>query len=126
MSLFVNVDDDGPATTLLANGVQGTVSTVRLAIAVHPRLLADTLARAVRRPFVDVIVALDQEVPTGHFDVAVVTGRAPDGLTADAVIRLAEDPGAASPTPVGGGESAVLVVRDLGALLEILDRVLGA
>ena len=95
----------------------------RVAISVQPRLLADTLRRALERPDVDVVV-VGHEDPLA-VDIAIITGDLPDRVTADVVVRIpdAAQAGKGSITTPSGRESAVL--NDLAAVLEALDRFLG-
>jgi hypothetical protein len=99
----------------------------RVMIAVEPRLLADTLVRALQTPDVDVVVTLDSpmvETPAQPYDVAIVMDRLPTGVRADVVLRLAGAAGMTegSVTTVEGTEAAAL--RDLSGLLETLNRFL--
>jgi hypothetical protein len=98
-------------------------------IAVEPRLLADTLVRALERSDVEVVVNLDantgpEESPGDTFDVAVIMDELPTGVRADVVVRLAgtADMAEGSVTTVEGTEAAAL--RDLTGLLETLNRFL--
>lgn len=98
-------------------------------IAVEPRLLADTLARALASSDLQLVIDLDS-TPTPPepemFDVAVITDKLPAGVRADVVVRLGRSPGMAegSVTTAQGTEPAAL--RDLPGLLETLDRFLRA
>ena len=95
----------------------------RVIIAVRPRLLEDTLVRALARPDIEVVVQPD--VSTGsQYDVAVVMDDLPDGVTAQVVIRLPQDTAAeqGSITPPRGTEPASVV--DLAGLLQALDDFL--
>ncbi len=98
------------------------VGARRVLVAVQPRLLADTIARAIAAPDVDVIIDL-ASAEGGHFDVAVVSGDRNKDVPADAVVRLPTD-GAAegSITTPSGTEPAA--VGDLPRLLEALHRLL--
>ena len=98
----------------------------RVVIAVEPRLLADTLMRALERPDVHIVVTLDppSEPAERPFDVAVVMDELPVGVSAEVVLRLAGTAGMTegSVTTVEGTEAAAL--RDLTGLLETLNRFL--
>lgn len=103
--------------------VEVIVGTRRIMVAVNPRLLADTLVRALARP--DVEVVLDPEDDrAGTYDLAVVSSALPPAITAEVVVTL-PDPAAGtqgSITTVEGTEPAVL--GDLASLLEALNRFL--
>ena len=92
-------------------------------IAVHPRLLSDTLVLALTQPDVDVVLGPGAS-PEAPYDLAVVMGELPHGVSADVVIHLPEDPGAqqASITTMGGTEATSVV--GLASLLETLNRFL--
>ena len=92
-------------------------------IAVRPRLLSDTLVRALTRPDLDVVLEPDAAAG-GLYDVAVVMGDMPHGISADVVIRLPEDSESQSGsiTTMSGTEPASVV--DLAGLLETLNRFL--
>ena len=102
-------------------------ATKRLLIAVEPRLLADTLARALGGDY-DVLVAdtatWHADLATEqHFDAAIVTGEPlPAGVSVDRVLVLA----APSPSPEVGvlrtaaGERTV-AIGGLAALVAALD-----
>lgn len=104
-----------------------TGATKRLLIAVEPRLLADTLARALGGDY-DVLVAdlatwRTDPATAQHFDAAILTDEPlPDGASADRILVLA----APSPSPEVGvlrtvhGERPV-AVGGLAALLDALD-----
>ena len=115
------------AVTSLDLLVEVTVEVRRVVIAVEPRLLADTLVRALERPDVHVVVTLDPpstEIPAQAFDVAVVTDDLPVGVSAEVVLRLSGAAGMAdgSVTTVEGTQPAAL--GDLIGLLETLNRFL--
>lgn len=98
----------------------------RVVIVVEPRLLSETLARAVQRPDVDVTIGL--EPPTADkepFDIAVVMGDEPEGLHADVIVRVpgAETDCEGSITTAEGTEPAAL--GTLAGFLQALDRFLG-
>lgn len=99
----------------------------RVVIAVEPRLLADTLVRALERPDVHIVVTLDSapdEAAVQPFDVAVVTDDLPAGVSADVVLRLSgtADMTDGSVTTVDGTQPAAL--GDLTGLLQTLNRFL--
>lgn len=96
----------------------------RVVIIVEPRLLADTLSRAVARGPVDVVIAIEGAAVEGPFDLAVVRGEVPAWLTAHTVIRLPETERgvAGSITTPRGTQPAIF--GDLTALLQALDRQL--
>ena len=113
--------------TALDRQVEAAVGTRRVVIAVEPRLLADTLVRALERSDVHIVVTLDSppaEPPAEPYDVAVVMDRLPQGISADVILRLAGTEGMTegSVTTVDGTEAAAL--RDLTGLLETLNRFL--
>ena len=107
--------------------VEVTVEVRRVVIAVEPRLLADTLVRALERPDVHIVVTLDSapdEAAVQPFDVAVVTDDLPAGVSADVVLRLSgtADMTDGSVTTVDGTQPAAL--GDLTGLLQTLNRFL--
>ena len=95
----------------------------RVIIAVQPRLLADTLRRAVINAGADVVIDVDAQTKV-HADVAVVMGETPAHIDADTVIRLpaTEDSQTGSITTAKGTEPAALA--DLAALLQTLNHFL--
>ena len=115
------------AITSLNLLVEVTVEVRRVVIAVEPRLLADTLVRALERPDVHIVVTLDpapDEAAVQPFDVAVVTDDLPAGVRADVVLRLSgtADMTDGSVTTVDGTQPAAL--GDLTGLLQTLNRFL--
>ena len=92
-------------------------------IAVHPRLLSDTWVRALTRPDLDVVLEPDAGV-TARYDVAVVMGELPDGVSADVVIRLPEGPKAQAASITTMGDTEPASILDLAGLLETLNRFL--
>lgn len=99
----------------------------RVVIAVEPRLLADTLMRALESPDLHIVVTLDPppaDDATQLFDVAVVMDELPAGVSAGVVLRLCGTAGMSegSVTTVDGTQPAAL--RDLSGLLETLNRFL--
>jgi hypothetical protein len=101
-----------------------TLGQRRVLIAVEPRLLADTLAKAVQTPDVDVVIDLTPPANEDRFDVAVVMTGLPPGAEADVVVCVAaprlDD---SSVTQTTGTQPAA--VGDLTTLLETLHRFLG-
>lgn len=99
------------------------MGTRRVVIVVEPRLLADTLARALHGSDIEVTLSLATSPGESEtFDVAVVKGAVGQEITADVIVRL-PDPEAAevgSITTADGTEPAVL--NDLASLLETLNR----
>ena len=100
----------------------------RIAIAVEPRLLADTLSVVLRRPDVEVLL-LERDRTTGPaepvYDLAIVMNDDPSPVRAAVTVRLPIKPDdkQGSVTTVRGTEAAV--VGDLGALLSTLRPFLG-
>jgi hypothetical protein len=102
-------------------------ATRRLLIAVEPRLLADTLARALSGDY-DVLVAdiatwHTDPATAQHFDAAIVTDEPlPDAVSVDRILVLS----APSPSPevgvlrTGSGDRTV-AVGGLPALVAVLD-----
>ena len=98
----------------------------RVVIVVEPRLLSETLARAVQQHDVDVTIGLDPPVADEErFDIAVVSGEVPAGLHADVVVRVPDDSDedGGSITTAHGTEPAAL--GTLAGFLKALDRFLG-
>lgn len=93
-----------------------------MAIAVAPRLLADTLARALRLPDIEVVVVLGQPLLTGHFDAAIVMGSGAEHVGADVTVTLPTGGQIGSITTVSGTEPAAL--DDLDAVVDTLQRLL--
>lgn len=102
-------------------------ATKRLLIAVEPRLLADTLARALGEDYeiliVDTATWQSDPATAGHFDAAIVTDEPlPPGASVDRVLVLA----APSPSPEVGvlrtvaGDRTV-AVGGLAALIAAID-----
>ena len=61
----------------------------RVVIVVEPRLLSETLARALERSDADVTIGLDPPIEDDErFDIAIVTGDVPPDLHADVVVRV--------------------------------------
>ena len=106
--------------------MRSTVVHRRVLVAVRPRLLAETLARALATADVDIVL----DAPTGdlddHFDVAVVLGSLPADTTADVIVCLPTSPDAieGSVTTASGTQPAP--VGDLPGLLETLHRLLSS
>ena len=101
----------------------------RIAIAVEPRLLADTLSVVLRRPDVEVVLLLDRGSIAASaeqaYDLAIVMDDDPSPVRAAVTVRLPIGPAdeQGSVTTVRGTEAAV--VGDLGALLTTLRPFLG-
>lgn len=99
----------------------------RIAIAVEPRLLADTLSVALRSQDVEVVLLLDHDAAPlpPDYDVAIVMEDDPVPVRASVIIRLPKEPQVAqgSVTTVRGTHTAV--VGDLGALLRTVRPFLG-
>lgn len=106
----------------MAAGVQNLIGA-RVAIVVEPRLLAETLHRALRRPELDVVIYLDHVGPDDAFDAAVVLGSAPEGMRADVVVTLPDGLGEGSITTADGTQTVLL--GDLAAVVETLHTLLG-
>ena len=112
---------------MFADSVQRTVTARRIAIAVEPRLLADTLSVVLQRPDVEVVLLTDHHADAGEraYDVAIVMNDDQSPVPAAVTVRLpleaAGDQG--SVTTVRGTE--VAVVGDLGALLTTLRPFIG-
>lgn len=65
----------------------------RVAIAVPPRLLGETLSRALTRDALDIVVVDSPEQLSAHYDIVVVCGPdEPAGVTADVIVHLPEYP----------------------------------
>lgn len=97
----------------------------RVVIAVQPRLLADSLARALRSDGVDVVVWLDTQ-DDRLFDMAIIMDSTPQPPDAPVVVRLpsADDATAeGSVTTVDGTQAALL--DDLRGLIDTIHRFLG-
>lgn len=100
----------------------------RVLVSVEPRLLADTLMRALESPQVHVEVhlaamAASERPQLDMFDVAVVMDELPAGVHADVVVRLtgAGELADGSVTTLRGTEAAP--VGELPGLLKTLDRI---
>lgn len=104
--------------------MEATAVERRIIIAVKPRLLADTLLRALERTGVRIVISVDGTSTQRHYDVAVVMESLPRGVSADAVITLPADggPGEASVTTAEG--TAAAGIADLPALVDTLDHYL--
>jgi hypothetical protein len=100
----------------------------RLLVAVEPRLLSETLARALGADY-EVLVAdpatwRELDASDTHFDVAIVTNdRLPDGVSVDRLLVLPSP----SPSPDVGvlrtpGGSRTVPVDGLAAIAAALDR----
>lgn len=100
-----------------------TVVARKVIIAVRPRLLEDTLVRALAGPDIEVFVQSDSATGS-QYDIAVVMDDLPDGVTAQVVVRLPEDAAVeqGSITTPRGTQPASMV--DLAGLLQALDDFL--
>jgi hypothetical protein len=97
----------------------------RVIIAVQPRLLADTLARALGLDDVDVVIGLEPATPgEADFDLAVVMGDLPPGVHADIVIQLPSDEGSAAGSVTTSEGTQPALFADLAAVLETLNHYL--
>ena len=97
-----------------------------MVVAVEPRLLGDTLARALERSGIDVVIHLDSGAVTASasvFDLALTTGVSlPDGVDADVIVHLPEGPsgdvvieraGVYRTATIGGFTSLNGLIKDL-------------
>lgn len=105
--------------------MEGSPHTRRVAIAVDPRLLADTLSCALARDGVEIVNCADGSAALGSFDLAVVTSDRPPGLSAHVVVVLpaADGDGLGSVTTPHGTKPTRL--DDLATVLETLHRFIG-
>ena len=99
----------------------------RLLVAVSPRLLGDTLARALATATsFEVVVYTEDGVAApgdanGAFDLAVVSGDLPQGVTVDIVLSLPDTPTGAGIGRVRSGLSERdIVVDDIGAIQRVI------
>ena len=97
----------------------------RVVIAVSPRLLGDTLARALDRDELGIVVVTEagSETFRGHADVLIVSDAEPADLGADVVIHLPEGNDMAVVDAPSGSEQ--VPIRDLAALLTTVQRYTG-
>ncbi len=88
----------------------------RVAVAVSPRLLGDTLAVALRAAGLTVVVVPETATDVGPFDLAVVNG--PSHVDADVFVRLpdADDEGLGSVRRAGAPEERV-ALADLRSVI---------
>jgi hypothetical protein len=123
-SQFINVGDAVREISVFPIGVLTRLGGRRVVIVVEPRLLSETLARALQRPDVEVSIGLEPPVAgEERFDVAVVMGDVPPGVNADVVVRVPEGDGEeGSITTPQGTEPAAL--GTLPGFLKALERFL--
>jgi hypothetical protein len=97
----------------------------RVVIAVSPRLLGDTLSRALDRDELEIMVVTEgvPESFRGHADVLIVSDAAPADLSADVVIHLPEGNDVAVVTAPSGSEQ--VPIDDLSALIAAVQRYTG-
>lgn len=73
--------------------------TPRLALVVNPRLLGETLARALRAEGLEVVLAADDQTLDDGIDIAIVSDPPSDWVDVPVIIRL--------PAPCDGGVGTV-------------------
>ena len=95
---------------------------LRLALKVTPRLLGDTLARALRAEGVEVVVVSEGDADPANFDVAVVTDGTPCDIDAPLVIWLPSERGQGVGSVQHRGHPKVRTpLTDVGSILAALD-----
>jgi len=97
----------------------------RVVIAVSPRLLGDTLSRALDRDELEIVVMTEKgsESFRGHADVLIVSDAEPADLGAEVVIHLPQGSDVAVVDAPKGSEQ--VPIRDLAALLTTVQRYTG-
>jgi hypothetical protein len=97
----------------------------RVVIAVSPRLLGDTLSRALDRDELEIVVVTEKgsESFRGHADVLIVSEPEPAGLAAEVVIHLPQGSELAVVDAPRGSER--VPIHDLAALLATVQRYTG-
>jgi hypothetical protein len=96
----------------------------RIAVAVEPAMLADSLIRVLETIGVDVVIDLREvdSVTAAHFDAAITTGDLPANIETDLVIRLPETGSGTTAGWVQRGVGRFAVdIPDLEAALELLN-----
>lgn len=102
------------------------LSTLRVAIAVEPLLLAESLSRALASDEVSVTICPDLAGDTTEYDGAVVTASAPAApVAARVTIRLPEPTGLGPVSVTTADGTHTTVITDLRGLVEALHRLIG-
>ena len=95
---------------------------MRLALKVTPRLLGDTLARALRAEGVEVVVVSEGDADPANFDVAVLTDGSACDIDAPLVIWLPSERGPGVGWQQRRGHPKVRIpLTDVGSILAALD-----
>lgn len=102
----------------------------RLLVAVSPRLLGDTLARVLaHKSGLEVVLHTDDGQPDGagtprQFDIGIVSGDLPEGISVDVLVRLPNTPTGAG---VGRLRSRVgerdIILDDVMAIQRVIDAI---
>ena len=89
---FITFRDDAKWARRFDDDVDKPDPPCRVAVLVQPTLLAEALCLALRAENLDVsVIAEEAEVAEGAFDIVIVTGSLPEGLTDAVIVRIPSD-----------------------------------